>query len=265
MKKKRTPKLTALLAFLFGLLFLFSAFMVLRIIVNGQQEQQAFEDLAESIVDTPESPPPSAIADSTQPEESEVHGKPSPYTALKEQNPDFFGWVSIEGTTLDYPVMHTPEDGEYYLRRDFTGNDSKSGVPFLSASCYEGCGNYLIYGHHMNNGTIFASLLSYVDREYWEQHPTIRFDTLTMSGKYEVLAAFYSKVYAQDDRGVFRYYNYTDISEPTVFEEYVEQVLAAALYDTGICASYGDELLTLSTCSYHTENGRFVVVARKEA
>ena len=90
--------------------------------------------------------------------------------------------------------MHTPKNGEYYLRRDFDGKDSQSGVPFLSASCYEGCDNYLIYGHNMKNGSMFATLLSYADRAYWEEHPIIRFDTLAASGEYKVLAAFYSEV-----------------------------------------------------------------------
>ena len=160
--------------------------------------------------------------------------------------------------------MHTPEDEEYYLRRDFDGKDSQSGVPFLSASCYEGCGNYLIYGHNMKNGSMFATLLSYADRAYWEEHPIIRFDTHAASGEYKVLAAFYSEAYPQDAEGVFRYYQYTDVSDASVFEDYVDQVQKAALYDTRVIAVYGDELLTLSTCSYHTKNGRFVVVARKE-
>ena len=84
-------------------------------------------------------------------------------------------------------------------------------------------------------------------------------------GGYEVLAAFYSEIYPVDAEGVFRYYEYADLSDPERFTEYVEQAKAAALYDTGIAAQYGDRLLTLSTCSYHTDNGRFVVVARKAA
>ena len=93
----------------------------------------------------------------------------------------------------------------------------------------------------------------------------IRFDTLFVRGEYEVVAAFYAKVYDAGGQEGFRYYQYTDLSSPERFQEYVTQVQAAALYDTGITAQYGDQLLTLSTCSYHTDNGRFVVVARKEA
>lgn len=187
----------------------------------------------------------------------------SPYSALKERNPDFWGWISVEDTELNYPVMYTPEDEEYYLRRDFDGNDSQGGVPFLAANCYEGCGNYLIYGHNMNDGSMFASLLSYADQEFWEQHPRINLDTLSESGSYEVLAAFYSKVHGESEPDAFRYYQYTDLHDPAVFNEYVDHVMAEAIYDTGVRAQCGDELLTLSTCSYHTDNGRFVVVARK--
>ena len=83
----------------------------------------------------------------------------------------------------------------------------------------------------------------------------------SIRSKYDILAAFYSKVYSIEEENVFRYYQYTDLSDPEQFEQYVQQVKAASLYETGITAAYGEQLLTLSTCSYHTEDGRFVVVA----
>lgn len=187
------------------------------------------------------------------------------YAALHEKNPDLFGWVCIDGTRLNYPVMHTPEEPERYLHRAFDGTSAQSGTPFLDANCYEGCGNYLIYGHKMKSGSMFAMLPSYDDPAFWKQHPVIFFDTVEELGEYEVMAAFYSEVYPQGQEGVFRYYRYTDLTDEAVFEEYVSQVRAAALYDTGVQAEYGDTLLTLSTCSYHKDNGRFVVVARKAA
>ncbi|MCQ4794764.1 class B sortase [Anaerofustis stercorihominis] len=254
---KRKNKLRSILLLVFSVLFFVSAYMVYGIISLAHREQDNFERLEETIKQ------PSAASDPVQPQEpSETDAASSPYAALKEQNPDFFGWISIEGTELNYPVMHTPKDEEYYLRRDFNGEDSQSGVPFLSASCYEGCGNYLIYGHNMKNGSMFATLLAYADRDFGGQHPSIRFDTLSDSGEYEVIAAFYSEVYSQDASNVFRFYQYTDLCDPDIFTEYMEQVQEAALYDTGINAKHGDSLLTLSTCSYHTKNGRFVVVAR---
>ena len=77
------------------------------------------------------------------------------------------------------------------------------------------------------------------------------------------MAAFYSRAYTDRDQDVFRYYQYTDLSDSEIFDEYVRQVKEAALYDTGISAQYGDSLLTLSTCSRHVQDGRFVVVARR--
>ena len=185
------------------------------------------------------------------------------YAALAAQNEDLFGWIYIEDTPVDYPVMHTPEDPEYYLHRAFDRTYSFSGVPFLAAECFEGCGNYIVYAHNMKNGTMFAVLKNYADEEFYKEHSIIQFDTLYERGDYEVLAAFPSQIFAENAKGVFRYYTYNDLREPEVFEEFVAQAKASSLYDTGVEAVYGDSLLTLSTCAYHVGDGRFVVIARK--
>ena len=231
----------------FGVVFAISLFMLARILVQGRQEQAAFDRLSAAL-EQPES------ADGQNPEQS-------PYEALKAQNPDFFGWISIEGTNIDYPVMFTPDDPEHYLRRALDGSSSQSGVPFLSADCFEGGGNWLIYGHNMKNGTMFADLMSYAQEDFWQEHPLIRFDTLEQQGSYEVLAAFYARVYAPEESG-FAYYQYTDLSRQADFEEYLTQVCQAALYDTGVTAQYGDQLITLSTCTNRDQEERFVVVGR---
>lgn len=186
------------------------------------------------------------------------------YAGIYNQNSDFFGWLSIPDMSINYPVMHTPDDPQYYLRRAFDRKGAKSGTPFLDADCFEGCGNYIIYGHNMKNGSMFAGLLRFARKEYWEEHKSICFDTLYEHGEYEVLAAFYGKVVSKGSAG-FDYYEYTDLTDPAVFEKYVKRVKAAAVYDTGIAAEYGDELITLSTCSYHTNDGRFVVVAKRRS
>ena len=187
------------------------------------------------------------------------------YQALHEKNPDYWGWIRIEGTRLNYPIMHTPEDSEYYIHRDFEGNSSSRGVPFLDGSCVDDCGNYIIYGHHMKDGTMFTTLMSYADQGFYREHKDIQVETEHGQSIYLVIAAFYSRAYAQDETGVFRYYQYLSLKDQNTFEEYVEQVKRAAIYDTGVAVTYGDQLLTLSTCDYSTENGRFVVVAKKIA
>ena len=211
-----------------------------------------------------EDAPPETIAVATNtPAPTEVPPILSEYAALYAKNHRLFGWIEIPGTNVNYPVMHVPDNPEYYLHRAFDGSYSYSGVPFLAGECYIGCGNYIVYGHHMKNGTMFAGMLSYGEEKFWQEYPTIRFDTLYASETYEVIAAFYGKVYPDSTPDVFRYYFYTDLTDPETFAEYVAQVKAAALYDTGVDAAYGDQLLTLSTCSYHTDDGRFVVVAKR--
>ncbi|WP_205839684.1 class B sortase [Porcincola intestinalis] len=187
------------------------------------------------------------------------------YAPLYEQNSDFFGWITIEGTDIDYPVMYSPDRPEYYLNRAFDGSYSGSGVPSIDGKCPPDGKYYLIYGHHMKNKTMFGSLPKYADKSYYEDHPIIRFDTLYEQREYQVIAAFYSRIYDKKDAGVFCYYEYTDLSDQEVFDEHIRQVKAAAIYDTGLSAEYGDELLALSTCNYHTQDGRFVVVAKRIA
>ena len=261
MKCKKSIRVLAML--LFSALFLTSAYRVFFYLGESRAQEAAFGELEEVIAEAETSAAP------TFPTHSNIEEPTMPamlpgYAALYEENPDLFGWVQIEDTKLNYPVMYTPDDPEYYLRRAFDGSEAVSGVPFLDGDCPENGGNYLIYGHNMSAGTMFAALLSYAKPEFFEEHPVIRFDTLFERGEYEVMAAFYSKAYGSEEQDVFRYYQYTDLSSPERFGEYVAQVEAAALYDTGVTAEYGDQFLTLSTCSYHTDNGRFVVVARKE-
>ena len=189
---------------------------------------------------------------------------PKVYADLKAENPDFVGWIKIEGTSVNYPVVQTKAEPQYYLRRSFEGSYSIAGTPFLDAQCdmEKGIG-LIIYGHNMKNGSMFKTLLSYTDKGFWKENPSIFFDTLYEEGVYEIIGAFYSKVYYQDETDVFRFYSYTNLADPELFSEYVANVKELSLYDTGITADYGDTLLTLVTCSYQTENGRFVVVARK--
>ena len=188
------------------------------------------------------------------------------YAELHDENSDLYGWVSIDGTYIDFPVMWTPNDPEFYLHHSFDKTESQSGVPFMDANCYPGSGMSLIYGHHMGQGRMFASLMENADYDYWQAHPIIKFDTLYDSGEYELLGAFYSRVYEeweQQDPENFVYYAYTDLTDPQIFQHFVDEVKANAVYDTGVTAEYGDELVALSTCAYHVENGRFVIVGRK--
>ncbi len=184
---------------------------------------------------------------------------------LARQNPDFAGWLSVAETDLSYPVMYTPAEPEYYLHRGFDKSDAASGCLFIGEGSAPDSSHIVIYGHNMKNGTMFGALMPYAKKDYWQAHPLISFDNLAGEGVYEIIGVFYSQVYREADEGVFRYYRYTDLMDEERFQQYIRQVKVASLYDTGVMAEYGDQILTLSTCSYHMEDGRFVVVARRKA
>lgn len=182
------------------------------------------------------------------------------YRALAEQNADMVGWIRIEGTTIDYPVMQTPDDFNFYLRRNFDKEYSNLGTPYIQENCdLKTSDNLILYGHHMLDGGMFSDLDLYKKKSFWEKHKTIRFDTLDEIAEYEILAVIVTTAYRPDS---FRYYEYTGGSQER-FEKYVSDCKRLSLYDTGVNAEYGDKLITLSTCEYSQNDGRLLVVAKK--
>jgi sortase B len=183
---------------------------------------------------------------------------------LYEKNPEIAGWLKIEGTKLDYPVMYTPYDPEKYIDMDFEGNETRAGIPFMEDTCsFEPeSDNLIIYGHNFKDGTMFRTLMSYEDEKFWKDHPQIQFSTLYENRTYEVLAAFYDRVYYKHE-DVFKFYQFVNAENEEDYKEAINYYKTHSLYDTGVTAEYGDRLLTLVTCAYHEEFGRFVVVARQ--
>lgn len=181
--------------------------------------------------------------------------------ALHRENPDCIGWIQIEGTVIDYPVMYRPSEKSYYLHRDFYGEYSANGCLFLSELCNpETSDNLIIYGHHMNSGKMFAALDQYKDSGFYLEHPLISYNTLQGSGTYQIFAVFCTPVYTGND---FPYYTFTKAEDAADYQGYIKAVKERSLYDMGISAVFGDKLLTLSTCEYSQRDGRVVVVAKK--
>ena len=215
-----------------------------------------------------EPPKPSETEETTtEPEVTEGPTEPVMLEHMAElyaQNPDIVGWIRIDGTKLDYPVMYTPDDEEKYIHADFEGNVDFAGLPFIDKDCTMDpeSQNLIIYGHNMKNGTAFKTLFSYIEEEFWEENPTIYFSTLYEERTYEVLSVFYDRVYQKTDT-CFKFYQFIDPETEEEFDEAMTYYQEHALYDTGVTAEYGDSLITLVTCSYHTRRGRLVVVARE--
>lgn len=251
--KAEKPVRIALIVLFFAV-FLLSAALLIRDRVTAGREQQKFASLSERLE--------VAIRPETSAAAGERQSILPQYEAVCSENPDFGGWVRIDGTRINYPVMFTPQDPEKYLHMNFYGETSALGTPFLGAgsSILPRSDNLIVYGHHMKDGTMFAGLMKYSSRDYWKEHPIIYFSTLYEEADYEILAAFPTDV---EGAKKLRCYDFIDARDEKNFDEFVSGIKAASLYDTGVTAEYGDELLTLSTCAYHAKDGRFVLVAKK--
>ncbi|MCH5249168.1 MAG: class B sortase [Lachnospiraceae bacterium] len=185
------------------------------------------------------------------------------YETLYSKNKKLIGWLKIDDTNIDYPVMQT-SNNEYYLDHNYNQEYDKNGSLFLDADCdvVKRNTNLIIYGHHMKSGKMFGNLNKYSSESYCKEHSRIQFDTIYEKGTYEVMYVFRSRIYNEDEI-VFKYYQFFDAASEQEFNSNMQEMAAISLYDTGVTAVYGDELLTLSTCDNSETDGRFVVVAKR--
>lgn len=183
------------------------------------------------------------------------------FQEIAKENPDFVGWISIEGTNIDYPVMQTTWEPEYYLHRNFAGDYSYAGIPFVGTGDLKAEGGDLfIYGHNMKNGTMFADLLNYLEEQYFEEHPIICLDTLSERRKYEVFAVLDVRDEEWIREGALFYNFENDLIMNR--SEYMKKLENCSLYQRELMINQQGKLLFLVTCSYRKKNGRIVVVGR---
>ena len=188
----------------------------------------------------------------------------SPYEDIFVQNKDCVAWLKIPGTKVDYPVMHTPDEEDYYLYKNYYGEADKNGCLILASFCdmEKNMTNTLIHGHNMKSGEMFGDLDSYKDMSFATEHKSIDLYTKEQEKHYEVIAAFYGKVLSVDEEG-FRYYQFFQAKSEEEFDEFIANIEKLNLYNSEITATYGDELITLSTCSNVGKEGRFVVIGKR--
>ena len=218
-----------------------SSYFFIKELVKNKKETDIFDDLQE-IVENPEN---------TYNLEN-----------IAKINSDIIGWIKIDGTNIDYPIM---QNGDYYLHKDIYKNYSSHGTPYLAPFCnVKKSDNLIIYGHHMKDNTMFSQLEKYKNYNFYLNHKYIKFFTIedgkTIENNYEVMIAF--KTIAYSDEG-FRYYSYTDFQNYEDYEEFVENCRKLEFYYTGVVGTHQDKYITLSTCEYSQKNGRMVVVAKK--
>ena len=207
----------------------------------------------ESLEDTPEQLPEAPTEPTILPE----------YAALYEKNSDLVGWMTIDGTPIHYPVMQSPDRVDFYLDHNFEGQKNSHGCLYVRESCdvFAPSDNLTIYGHHMRNGSMFAGLDNFRDKEFYEEYSSIRFDTLYERHTYTVFAVFTTT--ASVGKG-FTYHLFEDAADEAEFQDFVSACKSLSLYETGITPVYGDKLICLSTCEYSQNNGRLVVAAVRD-
>lgn len=187
------------------------------------------------------------------------------YKSLYQKNKNLIGWLKIDDTNIDYPVMQSINGkGEFYLNHNYDGEEDRNGTLFMDDGCdaLEPSDNLIIYGHNMKSGLMFGGLSNYKSRDFYEQHKNIKFDTIYKKGIYEVAFVFATRVYSEADI-TFKYYQFIEPNSKEEFDSGIREMTAMSLYDTGVKIEYGDELISLSTCDYDESNGRFVVVAKR--
>ncbi len=251
MNKKKLSKILywALMA-LFGAVFLVSAVLLLRYAVSTFEGKQLFSELA-AMHTTGTGP-----TDDDSPILEELR-------AIHALNNDVVGWITIEGTNIDYPVMQTTFDSDYYLHTGFYHEYSNEGCLYVRAACdvFAPSDNITIYGHNMLNGSMFRNLHKYKERSFYESHKYIHFDTLYERHTYEIIAVFQTS--GTTGKG-YAYHLFSEASGASDFTAYVQKCKELGLYDIPTTAEYGDKLITLSTCDKTAlENGRLVVVAKR--
>jgi sortase B len=204
---------------------------------------------------------PEDVQDSTQPEETGTAILPE-YADLYLMNTDLVGWIRIEDTQINYPVMQTPDSVDFYLKRDFEKASSQSGCIYVREQCdvFAPSDNLTIYGHNMRNGTMFHDLAKFRSKSFWETHRTFTFDTIIAHHTYEIVAVFTTT--ASVGKG-FAYHQFVNAQDEADFDRFINTAKKLALYETGVTATYGDKLITLSTCEYSQVNGRLVVLAKR--
>ena len=269
MKKHKRKIQTGIVIGIFSVIIIACLISIFSRMYTENKEKEAFRQLAEivtedttdaTIEETIKKPNILKVSDFDNEVQAEqtvyctTYYEPHSISELISMNSECFGWISISGTNINYPVMHTPSNPLKYLNKNFYGEYSYSGTPFLDARCSADSTNLIIYGHHMNNGTMFAVLCNYTSKSYGEEHPRIILETKDGAFAYSVFSVM--KVKSDDD-----WYRFTTVGTEKSYNSRIEYAKEKSIYDTGITPVYGQQILTLSTCYGYNQDDRILVLA----
>ncbi len=185
------------------------------------------------------------------------------YALYYSNNPQTVGYLKIEGTKIDTPVVQA-DNNKYYLNHDFYGKPTSYGAVYASyKNSFDPFDrNTLLYGHNMNDGSRFAALLNYKSLDYFKKHPTIQFDSLFEKNTWKIYAVIITNGSTESDDGYFFDFTFNHCSD-ACYEEYIAELEKRKLYDTGVDLLPTDTIVTLCTCTYEYDDARLLVIARK--
>lgn len=269
-KQKKVKKIIYYsLLTLFAAVFLFCAIYIAHYYITGAQADDDWDDLASiknnataATEPTGTDPTGTPTEEPTGTEATEPQILPE-YQELYAMNDDLVGWITIPDTNVNYPVMQTPDEPNFYLDKNFEKEYSRLGSLYVREVCdvFSPSDNVVIYGHYISSGaSMFANLHKFKNKSFWEEHQTFTFDTLYEHHTYQIISVF--KTSANVGEG-YAYHRFNDAANEEEFKEFIDTIKKLDFYETGISAEYGDKLVTLSTCEYTLDNGRFVVVAKR--
>ena len=264
-KSKAGKVLYYMLIVVFGAVFLYSAVYIGGYFVQMHQAKQLntqLQDMKGEVVEQTRPDPQPGDTSATEPTQT---GEPvilPEYQALYARNNDLVGWIQIPDTNIDYPVMQSPYEANFYLHRNFDKQYSYGGTLYARETCdvFAPSDNVTIFGHRMEkpDGSMFYQLDKFKNQSFWQSHQYFSFDTLYAHHTYQIICVF--KTHGENG---FPYHRFDNAGSKEKFDEFVATVKDMAFYETGITAEYGDKLMCLSTCEYSLGNGRFVVVAKR--
>lgn len=250
-------RLAAAGCILFGIMALTSG----SVLFLDYQSQRAADEEFENIRGTISAVVASAAGESIAPA-AIPQSAGEKYGSLAKQNPDFAGWVQIDGTSISYPVMYTPKEPDFYLNHDFQRKNSSYGVPYADSRSNFTGGNVLLYGHHTKNKGMFGALVAYEDKAFYQSHPVIQFDTLKQYGEYQIAMVVKTTALLNNPDA----FDYTKAAFPgneAEFQQFLSACEKHEVYKTGEKIAFGDSLLLLSTCEYSREDGRLLIIAKQ--
>lgn len=247
-----------LLAFIFLIAFIVTMAYILYNLYNSNKNKAIYEDIESDVATNEDNDTIVVILENEKTENMKK------VASLKMENQDVKGWLQIDNTIIDYPILQGT-DNDYYLKHNYKKEYAKYGSIFAKNECdfLDPFSNIIIYGHNMKDGQMFNELLKYIDKNFYNEHKTIKVATEQGENEYSIVSVFKSRVFYQDEENVFRFYNYTRLNNAEDYNTFIENCKKIQLYDTSTSAEYGEQLVTLITCEYSQENGRFVVVAKK--